>query len=457
MRRLLPLLLLAGVAMGQEAMDQAPCRMDGADCPGTYAGTPAPTGCTAGTVALFLGSPVRLNCDSGLTYDAATDTLTVGAVAAKNVTVSGLATPGSITVTPTGTTGATTYTYKLVARLADGTTTEAGAASTTAAGHATLSAINYNALSWAAVSGAASYDVYRTVGGATQGKIASATTALSLNDTGLAGGGETAPSTDRTGVVAADSLLLGQTPIVSPSAGTTVLGGDSSPTPVAQVLRSQSSRGGIDTNVAGANLTISPGPGTGNATTPALILAVPYKAASGTTQQSTSTYLTISESVGVQFGGTIVQFSASDDGTLGNTNRLNKTVYVSRATLGSKTKAIADASATGFATFTIADGATYGGEIIYSVVSTQGTAKQRLDGRARFSVTREGVTYTVAVNEMGTQTLAAAAGTLTGAIEIAATGGVVTMSANFNTSQTPDTFVINYRFDSTDLLTLTAL
>ena len=127
-----------------------------------------------------------------------------------------------------------------------------------------------------------------------------------------------------------------------------------------------------------------------------------------------------------------------------------KNLYLSRATLGSKSKAIVDATPTAVATFTIADGATYGGKLIYNIVSTQGTAKQRLDGEARFSATREGSTYTVTINEIGTQTLAAAEGTLTGAMQIAGTAGVVTISANFNTSQTPDTFVCNLRFDSPD-------
>lgn len=127
---------------------------------------------------------------------------TAGGTITENVTNAGFLVTGFADPT-----AATTYTYKLVARLADGTTTEAGAASSTAAGHATLSAANYNALSWSAVTGAASYDVYKTVGGTT-GLIASATTALSLNDTGLAGGGETAPTVDGTGRVTADGLTI---------------------------------------------------------------------------------------------------------------------------------------------------------------------------------------------------------------------------------------------------------
>jgi hypothetical protein len=103
-------------------------------------------------------------------------------------------------------THATTYTYRLVAVAVDGSKTAAGTASSTATGVATLSALNYNALSWSAVTGAASYEVYRTVGGATQGRVY-AGAALAVNDTGLVGDGATAPSVDGTGVVTAGRII----------------------------------------------------------------------------------------------------------------------------------------------------------------------------------------------------------------------------------------------------------
>ena len=81
MRRLLAaLLLVAGTAFGQDRMDSTPCRMDGTDCvpaAPTYDTLAAPTGCASGYVPIFLGSPVAMGCDAGLTYDAATDTLTL--------------------------------------------------------------------------------------------------------------------------------------------------------------------------------------------------------------------------------------------------------------------------------------------------------------------------------------------------------------------------------------------
>jgi hypothetical protein len=124
--------------------------------------------------------------------------------------VSQLSTPSTPTVTPTGTTGSTTYTYKIVARLLDGTTTAASAAGTTTTGNASLTFSHYNSITWSAVLGAVSYDVYRTVGGASQGKIANVGQ-LFLND-GAAGNGiyvgdsTTAPTVNSTGSITVTSL-----------------------------------------------------------------------------------------------------------------------------------------------------------------------------------------------------------------------------------------------------------
>lgn len=292
-----------------------------------YSYIPAPSGCASGLVPYFDAS-LQLVC-SPTVYAPATNTTTAGTVVAKNLTATGLATPGSITVTSVlsrvatittvagsaladgdhfaveygpgltvpvefdatpgdGTTGgrvplvfapgdsaddirdaiivllngaapaaltassggaatvalvldtpgagggplsetvtdagfavagfadptaATTYTYRLVWRLPSGATTEGGAASSTAAGHLTLSVANRNDLSWSAGPAGTVTDVYRTVGGATQGIIYSGT-ATALSDTGLAGGGETAPTVDGTGRITSDALTPGGVAIV---------------------------------------------------------------------------------------------------------------------------------------------------------------------------------------------------------------------------------------------------
>jgi hypothetical protein len=118
--------------------------------------------------------------------------------------------PGAPLVSPQGTTGATTYTYVVVARNSTGTS-EASQSTSITTGNAALSATNFNQLTWSAVPYADSYDVYRTVGGATTGKIVSATTSITSNDTGLAGDATTAPTVNTSGVTNAfwtDAELL---------------------------------------------------------------------------------------------------------------------------------------------------------------------------------------------------------------------------------------------------------
>jgi len=122
-------------------------------------------------------------------------------------TVSALATAGAPTVTPQGTTGATNYSYKIVAKTGLGHAAVSSAGST-ATGNAVLDADNFNRVTWSAVTGARTYDVYRTVGGAAQGMIAEDVTALTLDDTGLVGDAGTAPTTNTTGVVSAVDFVV---------------------------------------------------------------------------------------------------------------------------------------------------------------------------------------------------------------------------------------------------------
>jgi hypothetical protein len=250
--------------------------------------------------------------------------------------------------------------------------------------------------------------------------------------------------------VAAATLQLGAAPNATPIANTLIVG-----------------ESGSGENVAGANGIISSGIGTGSGAGSLLEFKTPTAGVSSSTAQTMTTRLSLGSSIvnigdgnllRVDQGNTIVDMGATvrpqsnDTRDLGDatTPLMWRSVAVTRATLGSKSKAITDGSATAFATFTIADGATYTGEVIYKVKAVQGTSLQALAGRVRFAATREGATYTVVVNEVGAQLLAAVAGTLTGAIEISGAAGVVTLAANFNTSLTPTTFTIDARFDSPD-------
>jgi hypothetical protein len=113
-----------------------------------------------------------------------------------------LMTPGAPLVAPQGTPGATAYSYKVVATVTAGHSA-ASAAGSTATGAATLTGTNYNQLNWAQVSRATGYKVYRTVGGSSQGLIATIASGatLTLNDTGLAGDSATAPTDNTSGVL----------------------------------------------------------------------------------------------------------------------------------------------------------------------------------------------------------------------------------------------------------------
>jgi hypothetical protein len=115
-----------------------------------------------------------------------------------SISLQSLATPSTPVITNGGTPGVVTYGYKITALLADGTTsTAASIEGTTTTGNATLNVTNYNIITITAVTGATSYSIYRTTGGATQGLIGN-TTVLVFNDTGLSASGS-APTTNSTG------------------------------------------------------------------------------------------------------------------------------------------------------------------------------------------------------------------------------------------------------------------
>jgi hypothetical protein len=120
----------------------------------------------------------------------------------------GLAAPAAPVISIGGTGGAVTWTYKVSALSGTGETA-VGAAGSTAVGNATLSATNYNIVTWAQVPGATGYKVYRTAVGTsptTTGYIGT-TLLTSINDTGLAGDGAVPNVTNTSGQVFGDIRL----------------------------------------------------------------------------------------------------------------------------------------------------------------------------------------------------------------------------------------------------------
>lgn len=100
----------------------------------------------------------------------------------------------------------TSYTYIVVTKVNGEVTPGTGSTTT---GAASLAAATPNVITWNAPTGttqgqapAPVYDVYRSVGGATQGKIASNISATSLVDIGLVGDTTTAPPFNTSGTAA---------------------------------------------------------------------------------------------------------------------------------------------------------------------------------------------------------------------------------------------------------------
>jgi len=135
----------------------------------------------------------------------------LGSFSAQGLTLSALVITVEVSITVLGTTGATHYSYVLVCRDSNGNGV-ASSAGTITNGNATLSGSNSNYIEIDELPiGTARIDIYRTVGGATQGKIFSSevgaidysvNNAIVVNDTGLVGDATTPPVGNATGSIA---------------------------------------------------------------------------------------------------------------------------------------------------------------------------------------------------------------------------------------------------------------
>jgi hypothetical protein len=129
-----------------------------------------------------------------------------GSLKGNNLISIQLAAVAAPTITQHGSTGSGHITYLVIAKAADGTAVGSSNTTATTASNATLSASNYNIVTFTTVPGAASYDIYRTAAsGMTSptnanalGKIVNVT-ASPYNDQGGNGDGSTAPSVNTTG------------------------------------------------------------------------------------------------------------------------------------------------------------------------------------------------------------------------------------------------------------------
>lgn len=111
-----------------------------------------------------------------------------------------LVTPGAPLVSPQLVTGATEYRYRVVATTAAGHSAASGEGLITT-GVDPLTSGAYNRLTWTAVPRATGYAIYRTVGGLTQGLIASVGSVSQFDDVGLAGDDATPPDDNTSGTL----------------------------------------------------------------------------------------------------------------------------------------------------------------------------------------------------------------------------------------------------------------
>lgn len=127
--------------------------------------------------------------------------------------------PSALTVTPTGTTGSTSYAYTIACLGLNGGIGQSIANITTATGNATLSATNFNSLSWSAGSGCAAYAVYGNLTGSLA--VIGITTGTIFSDIGNGAIGlpDWLPTAPQTGASLANWLIS----TISSGAGTTTL------------------------------------------------------------------------------------------------------------------------------------------------------------------------------------------------------------------------------------------
>jgi len=312
-------LLVSGAAYGQGAHPLSAYRLDR---PYSYALFTAPPGCTATSVPIFLGSPVALGCDAGLTYDAATDTLTTGTVRAtsyaaqpKTVTITGSTNATPIVVTAVGH-GLQTNDWISISGIT-GNTNANGFFRITRLTADTFSLQNYSTGAGIAGNGAHGgtpvavtgiVQANRVLVG--DGTVAQPSVASALNPTSglwftasgspILGAGSTAQVAVSNGVRVASTGVIGfasgtadgtthDTFLTRGAAATLQLGAaDVNGSPVAQTLKVQSAITG--TNLAPAAWTLRGSLGTGNATPGAInITSGGRSATSGTTAQTAVT------------------------------------------------------------------------------------------------------------------------------------------------------------------------
>ena len=247
-----------------------------------------------------------------------------------------------------------------------------------------------------AAAGSASTPTYVYTGGTTTGSFLATSSAVGFASSGTdkwlyGGSGITVINSYQIGWSSNTSSLTAPDLILTRSAAATLqLGAANAASPVAQILQSQGSRGGTDTDTAGGSLTIHPGTGTGTGGS----------------------------------GDMIVQ--AAEAGSTGSTANTQQ----DRVRIVAKAKSVTNNSATSILAFTLASGSNAGGNIDYCVESTNGTDFQTVCGIVAVACTNKAGTFANNASILGTEARITSTGTMTTAFDFAATSCTLRLTAN---------------------------
>lgn len=202
------------------------------------------------------------------------------------------------------------------------------------------------------------------------------------------------------------ALTSSDTVLTRDSAATLQMGSDVNGAPTAQALKAHDGITGTD--IAGANLTLAGGRGTGAGAGGNVILQAAPALATGTTAQT----------------------------------------LADRQVIVGKAKALTAAAATGFARVACAQGTVVGGFVCYSIEANDGTDYQCRSGVLPFAIVNKAGTETGTVGTVGaaTEVVAVSAGTLTNTFTIASNAAdTMDLSANAASSLTETTLRISYQ------------
>lgn len=183
------------------------------------------------------------------------------------------------------------------------------------------------------------------------------------------------------------------------AAATLQLGAADSATPVAQTIAFQGSRGGTDTNTAGADATIQGSLGTGTGGGGNILVRTAPRGSTGSAQNTPS----------------------------------------DRLVLAAKQVTLTESSATPILDVAVPSGSVAGGEVLYTIRADDATDFQALTGRVQWSAVNKGGTLTAAINLVGTETTAVSAGTLTNTATITTGVNLITINLNAVSSLTQTT------------------